>query len=151
VEIEIHLLIGSLVILSLAIVLMAASHREELTGPGSLFAKQNKFFKKERRAFPRYQTFLKARYKTPLEDGISWIKDISRGGARVFLNNLDLGTIVSLEVELPYNRRPIFMQGNVVWKRGTDSGVRFGAAEQDDLTRILEFIGHKERLRMATV
>jgi len=137
--------------LSLAIAMMIASHRGDLPTPSSLFGKRKKFFRKEKRIFPRYQTLLKARYKTPIEEGISWIKDISRGGVRLFLNSLDVGTIVSLEVELPYNRKPVFIQGNIVWKRGTDSGLQFGAAEQDDLTRMLEFVGHRERLRMARV
>lgn len=146
-----HLLIGSLTLLSLAIALMVSRYRESLPSPSSLFSRKKKFFIKEKRIFPRYQALLRTKYKTPAEEGISWIKDISRGGVRLFLNSIDINTIVSLEVELPFNRQSVFMQGNIVWKRGTDSGLRFGAAEQEDLSRVLEFVGNREQMKMAQV
>ena len=146
-DIQIHLLIGSMLLLFLAISLTIAQHRESLPQPTGLINRKKKIFRRARRIFPRYKALLRIRYKTPLEEGISWIKDISRGGVRLFLNSLALETVLSMEINLPYDRKPIFAQGNIVWRRGTDSGLSFGAVEQDDLSRILEYVGLQERMR----
>lgn len=149
-EVEIHLLIASLIVLCLAIFLIRARHKEELPSP-NLWSVFKNAGKKERRIFPRYKTLLRAKYKSPLEEGISWIKDFSRGGVRLFLNSLDVGTIVALQIDLPYDRTPVFVQGNIAWKRGTDSGLCFGAAEHEDLTKVLRYVGHREELKRQAV
>lgn len=150
-EVQIHLLIGGVLLLFLAVFLAIAQHREGLPAPTGLISSKKKFFRRDRRVFPRYNALLRIKYKTPLEEGISWIKDISRGGARLFLNNLAVGTVLSLEINLPYDQNSIFAQGNIVWRRGTDSGLNFGAAEQDDLTRIIEYIGLQKKIRSSKI
>lgn len=145
-DIQIHLLIGSILILFLTVFLVLVQHRENLPKTTGLINSKKKFFKRERRIFPRYRTLLRIKYKSPVEEGISWIKDISRGGVRLFLNNLDIGTVLSMEINLPYDKNSIFAQGSIVWRRGTDSGLIFGAAEQDDLSRIIEYIGLQEKI-----
>ena len=146
-DIQIHLLIGSMLLIFLAVFLAIVQHRDSLPKPTRLINRKKKIFGREKRMFPRYKALLRIKYKTPLEEGISWVKDISRGGVRLFLNNLAVETVLSMEIDLPYDRKPIFAQGNIVWRRGTDSGLSFGAAEQDDLSRILEYLGLREQVR----
>lgn len=149
--VEIHLLIASLVMLFLAGFLAVAQNRENLPKPSGVINPPKGILRKEKRIFPRYRTLLRIKYKTPLEEGISWIKDISRGGARLFLNNLSVGTVLAMEINLPYEQKSIFAQGNIEWSRGSDSGFSFGAVEQDDLTRIIQYIGLQEQIRSSRV
>lgn len=149
--VEIHLLIGSLVMLFVAGYLAVAQNRGNLPKPSGLINPQKGILRKEKRIFPRYRTLLRTKYKTPLEEGISWIKDISRGGVRLFLNNIPVGTVLAMEINLPYEQKSIFAQGSIVWTRSTDSGINFGAVEQDDLSRIIQYIGLQEQIRSSRV
>ena len=48
---------------------------------------------------------LRIKYETSLEEGISWIRDISESGARLFLNKnlkfLQIGEPLKIEINLP--------------------------------------------------
>ena len=104
--------------------------------------------KGERRAHPRYKTSLRVRYKTPLEEGISWIRDISESGARLFLNRalktLEAGEPLGMEIHLPSERQPIAVQGSIVWSKEEDAGFRFDEVMEEDLNRILQYVNKEE-------
>lgn len=148
-EIEIHLLIGSILIFALAIFLVISQYRERLPSPQLTGSVKRKTRKRERRIYPRYKTSLRIKYKTPSEEGISWVKDISRGGVRVFLNDpFRVGTSLKIEVNLPHDSSPILVQGSVVWKQEVqeDAGISFDEAEQKDINRIIRYIDNKKRI-----
>ena len=108
------------------------------------------FFKKERRAHPRYKTSLRARYSAPAEEGVSWIRDISKGGLGLFLGKtFDLKTPLRIEINLPYDSQPIFFRGSVVWSRSDYAGLSFDEASQDDLKRVLHYIYNKQQISLA--
>lgn len=139
-DVQIHLLVGSFVILFLAIYLVITQNVANLPNVASLLKSRGKQHRKdERRIFPRFKTMLRIKYGTPLEEGISWVKDIGRGGMRLFLNTIKVGTAMSLEITLPGETKPIFAQGDVIWSRGSDSGLSFGSVEQGDVSKILEY------------
>ena len=103
---------------------------------------------KERRAHPRYKTSLRIKYKTPLEEGISWIKDISKSGARLFLNNtlktLGIGDSLEIEIALPYEAQPVTVQGNIVWSKDEDAGFQFEKILQGSIERIIQYVSSEE-------
>ncbi len=107
-------------------------------------AKFKKLSEKERRAYPRHKIALRIKYKTPLEEGISWIKDISEGGVRIFLNNilktLEVGESLEVEINLPYDAPSIFIRGNIVWSKEDDAGINFGDVIQGDINRIIQYV-----------
>lgn len=106
--------------------------------------KPEKPAEKERRAYPRYKTSLRIRYKTPSEEGVSWIKDISEGGARLFLNKtlktLNVGESLGIEISLPNDTDPIVIEGNIVWSTNDDAGFNFDKILQGDVNRIIQHI-----------
>jgi hypothetical protein len=130
-------LLGATFLLTIFVALLALSY------PSSSKTRPKKV-KKERRAYPRYKTSLRIKYKTPLEEGISWIKDISMGGAQLFLNktlkSLRKGQSLEIEIDLPYEAQPVFVRGNIVWAKGENGGFRFNKVLQGDLNRILQYI-----------
>lgn len=146
-DVEIHLFIGSVILLILAVSLAVLQQRTNTLAPTVLVNRKRKVFRNEKRIFPRYTTSLRLKYKSPDEEGVSWIKDISRGGARLYLSNVDIGTILAVEISLPYDKKPIFAQGEIVWTHGSDSGFSFGAVEQGDLKRIIEYSTHAAEIR----
>lgn len=105
--------------------------------------------KQERRAHPRYKTSLRIKYKTPIEEGISWIKDISQSGARLFLNNtlktLGIGDPLEIEIDLPYEAQPILVKGNIVWSKDDDAGFRFAEVIKDDIDRIMSYVTNEQK------
>ena len=150
---EIPLLVGSILMLFLAISLAIGQYRERLPLSSGLKKIGKKAAEGERRIHPRYSTSLRVKYyKPPLEEGISWIKDISRGGIRVFLDNpFKIGTLLEIEISLPYDTQPVFAQSNIVWARENDAGLSFSEVDQDDINRIFQYIGNKEQIKVAQV
>ena len=140
-EVEIHLLGLSFLMLVLAALLIISNYGKKSTS----FKKPPK---KERRACPRYKTSLRIKYKTPLEEGISWIRDISESGARLFLNKtlktLEIGESLGIEINLPDNPQPTIIQGNIVWSREDDAGFDFDRVIQGDINRIIQYIDKGE-------
>ena len=103
----------------------------------------------ERRIHPRYKTSLRVTYKTALEDGISWIRNISRGGILIVLSKtFEIGTALRLNVNLPYDSQPILLRGNVVWAKGDNAGLSLDDASQEDLSRIFHYIDNREQLML---
>ena len=103
---------------------------------------------RERRACPRHKTSLRIKYKTPLEEGVSWIRDISENGARLFLNKalktLEIGKQLGIEISLPDDPQPILVRGNIVWSEEDSAGFNFQEVAQGDINRILAYINNRE-------
>ena len=137
--VEINLLSASILVLVFAVLLLISHSRRSQPVPAD-----SRMFKRERRDHPRYKTSIRIRYKTPLEEGISWIKDISRSGARIFLNNtlktLGIGEQLAIEIDLPFTSNPIQVKGSIVWSRDEDAGFRFVEPGQGDIEKIIEFV-----------
>ncbi|MEE8359989.1 MAG: PilZ domain-containing protein [Candidatus Omnitrophota bacterium] len=139
--IEANLFTASILILVFAILIILTHSRRTPERPKG-------FFKKERRTYPRYQTSLRIKYKTPIEEGISWIKDVSRSGARLFLNNalktVAIGQPLELEISLPSDTQPILVKGNIVWAQDTDAGFHFVEAMDGDIDKIIKYVNPEE-------
>ena len=98
--------------------------------------------KKERRITPRHKASLRVRYKLPPEEeGISWIGDISRGGARIFLNKdlrkLKIGESLEIEIHSPSKADPLLVKGNIVWLKESNAGVQFDEMIQSNIEKII--------------
>ena len=106
-------------------------------------------FKKEKRVHPRHKASLRIKYKTPFEEGISWIKDISESGARLILNKtlktLEIGQSLGIEINLPDYAQPIVIQGNIVWSKEDDAGFNFDRIEQGEIKSVIQYIGEENQ------
>ncbi len=145
--VEMNLFGASILLLIFAILaLLSHSNRTPAASRRHLFSKRSD--KKERRAYPRYKASLRVKYKTPLEEGVSWIKDISKGGARLFLTNtlksLGIGEVLEIEVSLPTEPQPIMVKGNIVWFKDNDAGLCFAETIKEDIDKIMEFVRSRE-------
>lgn len=154
-DVEIYLLTGSILLFVLAIILAICQYKEKrLVIPIAISRNfRRKIMAEERRIYPRYRTSLRIKYKIPLElkESISWIKDISRGGLRLLLidnPNLEIGTLLSLEINLPYDKKPILAQSRIAWTRSDDAGLSFDAVKEEDINRIFQYISHRERIKI---
>ena len=143
----IYLLGVSILILVFAILLIISNYGGT---SASVLSKSRKSSEKERRAHPRYSTSLRVKYKTPLEEGISWIRDISEGGARLFLNRtlktLEIGESLGIEINLPHEVQPISIEGNIVWAKEEDAGINFDKVVEGDINRIIEYVKNIEQI-----
>ncbi len=76
----------------------------------------------------------------------SRIKDISRGGLRLFTENLlPKGSSVKLEMNIPGDNFPLFTLNEVMWSRktgesGYETGVRFTDIKKEDKSRLLDYV-----------
>jgi len=154
-DVEIYLLSGSILMFVLAIFLAICKYREKRPVTPLAIAKnfRKKINAEERRIYPRYKTALRIKYKIPLElkESICWVKDISRGGLQLFLIdnlNLKIGTLLSLEINLPYDNKPIFAQSRIVWTQGDDTGLSFDTVEEEDINRIFRYISNRKRIKI---
>ncbi len=142
-----YLLGISILILIFAILLIVSNYGGTSASP---LSKSRKSSEKERRTSPRYKTSLRVRYKTPLEEGISWIRDISEGGARLFLNKtlktLEIGESLGIEITLPHEAQPISIEGNIAWAEEDDAGIDFDKVVEGDINRIIEYVKNVEQL-----
>jgi hypothetical protein len=148
-EVQIYFLIGSIFILCLTIFLAIAQHKGWLLIP-SFKITRVKTGKIEKRIFSRHNTSLKIRYKVSSgEEGVSYVKDIGRGGIRLFLNNpFRIGTLLNIEIKLPFDITPILAKGSVVWtdEDESDAGISFDEVRQQDLNRIMQYIGNRKEM-----
>ena len=139
--VDINLLGISILILIFAFLLIIGNYEKKPTTA-------KKGSKKERRTCRRYKTPLRIKYKSPLEEGISWIKDISESGVRLFLNNnlktLKIGESLRIEINLPDDPQPIIVQGNIIWSKGDDAGFNFDKIIQGTVSRVLGYINSEE-------
>lgn len=152
-NVEIHLFIGSILMLFLAILLAINQYRGRLPAHTDLRNVKKKTSKEEKRIHPRYDTSLRIKYyKHPSDEGTSWVKDISRGGIRLFLNNpFEIGTLLEIEINLPYDTRPVLAQSNVIWTEENDAGLSFSDVDQEDINRIFRYIGHKQQIKASKI
>jgi hypothetical protein len=137
--VEINLL-GTTALFLVFMTLVVASHSNRTP----VRYRRKVVIREERRAHTRYRTSLRIRYRAPANEGTTWIKDISAGGARLFLNrtlrDMHVGTPLELEINLPYDTDPVFVRGNIVWSRESDAGFRFGGVAQGDLDKVLHYV-----------
>jgi len=129
-----------IVFLGLVLITLGLLNRQGSSCKVSVKRRETKRIKESRKE-PRYRTSIRARYQTPIEEGISWIKDISLSGAHLFLNRaVDIGTSLKIEVTLPQEDRPIRVEGDIVWAEECNAGFRFVGAEEDEITKLIEYI-----------
>ena len=146
---QIYLVAGAVFLLFSIAFYAIKKHRKQFTVPTSSRSRLRRRMPNDRRNHPRFETSLRISYKTPIEEGISWVKDISRGGIRLFLDKtLEIGTLMHLEIKLPYDRRPVLAQSSVVWKDDDDAGLVFDDVNDADLDRILEYIDNKKQISL---
>jgi hypothetical protein len=139
-------LFGAFMLL-LMFVILAIISRYETAQVVSVRRRRRKRPKKEARMHPRYKTSLRVKYNTPIEEGISWIKDVSLNGAQLFLNKgLELGTHLNLEVKLPNDSRAIFVKGDIVWIKEHNAGFHFKEEDGGEINRLVEYCRSKEDL-----
>lgn len=108
----------------------------------------NKLYHKEKRTYSRYKTTLRIYYKTQLEQGISWIKDISENGARLFLHKglktLKIGESLGIEINLPKENQSLFIEGNIVWFKDDDAGFNFDKIIKGDIKKLIQYVTDKQ-------
>ena len=120
--------------------------------PGSLSLSvgvKRKSFQREKRIYPRYNTALRMKYETPAEEGISWIKDISRGGLRFILvsKTFEIGTSLRMQINLPNDPKLILAQGSIVWIKNDEAGLSFSEAYQEDLSKLIQYSTDRAQLQ----
>ncbi|MBN1872327.1 MAG: PilZ domain-containing protein [Candidatus Omnitrophica bacterium] len=136
-------LIG-LFMLLLVLIILAIISRYETAQIVSVKRKKKKP-NKEARMHPRYKTSLRVKYNTPIEEGISWIKDVSLQGAQLFLNKgLDIGTSLDIEVKLPNDSSPILVTGDIVWIKENNAGFHFRGEKETEINRLVEYCKSRE-------
>jgi len=100
---------------------------------------------KETRLAPRYKTSLRIKYNTSIEEGISWIRDVSVNGAQLFLNkSLETGTRLNIEINLPHESNPIFVMGDIIWVKENNAGFHFIEKGHGEINRLVEYCKLKE-------
>ena len=139
-------LFGAFVLL-LILVILAIISRYETAQIVSVRRRRRKRPKKEARMHPRYKTSLRVKYNTSLEEGISWIKDVSLNGAQLFLNKgLELGTSLNLEVKLPNDSKTILVKGDIVWVKEHNAGFHFREHDDSEINRLVEYCKSRENI-----
>ena len=137
-------LFGTL-ILVLILAVLANISRHGSAHIVSVRRRKGRRYKKDTRKFPRYKTSLRVKYHTPIEEGISWIKDISLNGAQLFLNKgLEIGTRLNIEVNLPQDPKTILVKGDIVWIKENNAGFHFAEVEKGEIGRLVEYCRIKE-------
>ena len=105
---------------------------------------------KERRKFKRFDAYMSVKFQAAsnLEvKGISLSKDLSREGIKMNTGvDLNEGTVLDLEINIPDDPAPVHTSGKVMWSRpsegndqGFDQGVRFLMMDPVDKFRVLDF------------
>ena len=105
---------------------------------------------KERRKFKRFDAYMNVQFRSQEEKvkevtGLS--RDVSREGIKVSTDRqLQNGTLVDMEIQLPDDVRPVRSTGKVMWSRpvkseesGFDSGVCFLLMDPVDKFRTLDY------------
>ena len=137
-SVETNLLLVSALILVFITLLMIGR-------PGK--PKKGRPTKEERRAHARYETALRVRYKTAVQEGISWIRDVSNGGVRIFLTGalktLNIGESLEIEINIPNENKPVSVQGTIAWSREDVAGFSVDEAMQPDLSRVARYVSNE--------
>ncbi len=105
----------------------------------------------ERRKFIRFDALLDAFQLHDMVLGApekikSRVKDISRGGLRLFAENLlPRGSSVKLEMNIPGDNFPIFTFNEVMWSRkagdsGYETGMCFTDIKKEDKSRLFDHV-----------
>ena len=105
---------------------------------------------KERRKFKRFDAYMSVKYGVSGEiqqKGISLSKDLSREGLKMNSTmDLEEGTKLDLEINIPDDPKPVQTSGRVMWSRpadgsnqGYDQGVRFLLMDPVDKFRVLDY------------
>ena len=105
---------------------------------------------KERRKFKRFDAYMSVRFKSSDSEemrGISLSKDLSRDGIKMNSEkNVNEGTLIDIEIDIPDDPKPVQTTGKVVWSRpaeggnqGFDQGIRFLMMDPVDKFRILDY------------
>ncbi len=149
-QVPLLILIFSLLAIFLAITLSVKLYKERVPQT-ILMGIRRKTDQEERRTHPRHSTSLRIKYRTLMEgglaEGMSWIRNVSRGGMKLFLDrHIEEGTFLTLEIDLPFERNPAFARSSIVWKEGDEAGVIFDEIKDEDLDRILEYIEQRTQL-----
>ena len=106
---------------------------------------------KERRKFKRFDAYMSVKCNRAQESqsvsllGLS--KDVSRDGVCINSNDqLEKGTVVDLEIDLPDDSRPVRTTGKVMWTKasqnkddGINYGVQFVSIDPIDKFRVLDY------------
>ncbi len=104
--------------------------------------------KSDRRTYPRYEAALRIKYKTQLNEGVSWIENISEGGTRLYLDNtlraLGMGEPLEIEVSLPNDIQPIIIKGDIVWLKDDNAGLRFVETIKADIEKIMQYVNREK-------
>lgn len=105
---------------------------------------------KDRRKFKRFDAYMSVKC-APNEDisrnfNIGLTKDVSRDGVCVNSNDdIKKGTVVTLEIDLPDDPRPIKTAGKIMWAKttnkdeGVDYGIQFTNIDPIDKFRVLDY------------
>ena len=152
-KVEMYFLTASIISFVLAIILSILKHVERLPTLHLFnFAKKKEKPKKEKRLFPRHETSLKVKYKSNLIEGICWIGNINRSGTVLLLDRtLEVKAPLEMEINLPDGSRPIFLKGEIVWRKDSNAGVSFTEASLDDIKRVFSYIVSKHKLQSSNV
>jgi hypothetical protein len=105
---------------------------------------------KEKRKFKRFDAYMSVRYKAGeirKVTGISLSKDLSREGIKITsTEDIEKGTILDLEIDIPDDPKPVFSTGEVVWSRKVEpgdknfeQGVKFVVIDPVDKFRVLDY------------
>ena len=110
--------------------------------------------RKERRRFSRTSQSLDAQYRLIGELSTSWMQviavNIGAAGARIRgAESMEVASLLELQVQLPGARKPLVVQGRVIWSRMqasgvTESGVEFleiTAEQQWQIDELVRFLG----------
>ena len=109
-----------------------------------------KILTEERRGRPRHKRTLRIQYKTDLEEGTSWIKDISESGARILLprnpNTFQAGKHLKIEITLPDNTESTHVKGNIVWLKDREAGFHFKQITQGDIRKVVTYAANEPEI-----
>lgn len=106
----------------------------------------------EKRKYIRLGTAIGVTYKLikthkRMKQTPSLVKDIGGGGIRLVVKeDLRVGDLIGLEIQIPHLKEPIDAVGEVVWfSAGKDhehreAGAKFRDIEQKDLHKIFEYV-----------
>ena len=105
---------------------------------------------KEKRRFKRFDAYMSVKFEVPgghSEKGISLSKDLSREGIKINSSqDINEGTSVDLEINIPDDPKPVFTSGKIMWSRpsegqnqGYDQGVKFVMMDPVDKFRVLDY------------
>lgn len=105
---------------------------------------------KERRKFKRFDTYMSVRFKdheASKVKGISLSCDLSREGLKLNSDlDIERGTVLDLEIDIPDDPKPVVSTAEVVWSRRAkegdrsfEQGIRFLQIDPVDKFRVLDY------------